>query len=215
MRARQVPRGDGRLSHDLDPQRPGPQDACGVFGVWAPGEEVANLTYFGLYALQHRGQEAAGIAVSDGSGVVVIMVSQSDANAVANQDCAVPVGKPPTQSIAIVWDDTWPFAPARTYPADFRDAGGSVITPSAPIGVATTFRMRFTLTGTTLNPDDAMSYATIALPPCFDSISVTSTTAAGNGKPMSDVRGDGAPIERLELVANRYPLIELAQVRRA
>jgi len=59
------------LSHELDPQRPGPQDACGVFGVWAPGEEVAKLTYFGLYALQHRGQEAAGIAVSDGSGVVV------------------------------------------------------------------------------------------------------------------------------------------------
>jgi len=66
-----VPRGDGRLSQDLDPGRPGPQDACGVFGVWAPGEEVAKLTYFGLYALQHRGQEAAGIAVSDGSGVVV------------------------------------------------------------------------------------------------------------------------------------------------
>src|SRR5499426_4770395 len=67
----QVPRGDGRLSHDLDPQWPGPQDACGVFGVWAPGEEVAKMTYFGLYALQHRGQEAAGMAVSDGSGVVV------------------------------------------------------------------------------------------------------------------------------------------------
>ena len=66
-----MPRGDGRLSQDLDPGRPGPQDACGVFGVWAPGEEVAKLTYFGLYALQHRGQEAAGIAVSDGSGVVV------------------------------------------------------------------------------------------------------------------------------------------------
>ena len=45
-----MPRGDGRLSHDLDPQRPGPQDACGVFGVWAPGEEVAKLSYFGLYA---------------------------------------------------------------------------------------------------------------------------------------------------------------------
>jgi amidophosphoribosyltransferase len=59
------------LTDDLDPQERGPQDACGVFGVWAPEEEVAKLTYFGLFALQHRGQEAAGIAVSDGSGVVV------------------------------------------------------------------------------------------------------------------------------------------------
>ncbi|HKE65993.1 MAG TPA: amidophosphoribosyltransferase [Micromonosporaceae bacterium] len=66
-----MPRGDGQLNHDLDQQQPGPQDACGVFGVWAPGEDVAKLTYFGLYTLQHRGQEAAGIAVSDGSGVVV------------------------------------------------------------------------------------------------------------------------------------------------
>jgi amidophosphoribosyltransferase len=71
MREQQVPRGDGRLTDDLDPQERGPQDACGVFGVWAPEEEVAKLTYFGLFALQHRGQEAAGIAVSDGSGVVV------------------------------------------------------------------------------------------------------------------------------------------------
>jgi amidophosphoribosyltransferase len=66
-----VPRGDGRLSHDLLPGEKGPQDACGVFGVWAPGEEVAKLTYFGLYALQHRGQESAGIAVSDGHHIVV------------------------------------------------------------------------------------------------------------------------------------------------
>ena len=42
-----------------------------MFGVWAPGEAVAQLTYFGLYALQHRGQESAGMAVSDGSHVVV------------------------------------------------------------------------------------------------------------------------------------------------
>ncbi|OIV38663.1 amidophosphoribosyltransferase [Mangrovactinospora gilvigrisea] len=64
-------RGDGRLSHDLLPGEKGPQDACGVFGVWAPGEEVAKLTYFGLYALQHRGQESAGIAVSNGSQILV------------------------------------------------------------------------------------------------------------------------------------------------
>jgi amidophosphoribosyltransferase len=50
---------------------PEPREECGVFGVWAPGEDVANLTYYGLYALQHRGQEAAGIAVSDGRRTVV------------------------------------------------------------------------------------------------------------------------------------------------
>ncbi len=66
-----VARGDGRLNHELLPGEKGPQDACGVFGVWAPGEEVAKLTYFGLYALQHRGQESAGIATSDGSQVLV------------------------------------------------------------------------------------------------------------------------------------------------
>lgn len=46
-------------------------EECGVFGVFAPGEDVAKLTYFGLYALQHRGQEAAGIAVADGAHIVV------------------------------------------------------------------------------------------------------------------------------------------------
>ncbi|MGI5119888.1 amidophosphoribosyltransferase [Marinactinospora thermotolerans] len=56
---------------DIDPLERGPQDACGVFGVWAPGEEVSKLTYFGLYALQHRGQESAGIALSDGERIVV------------------------------------------------------------------------------------------------------------------------------------------------
>ncbi|HEX3925147.1 MAG TPA: amidophosphoribosyltransferase [Streptosporangiaceae bacterium] len=62
---------DGRLTDDLNPNDQPPRDACGVFGVWSPGEEVAKLAYFGLYALQHRGQESAGIAVSDGSRIVV------------------------------------------------------------------------------------------------------------------------------------------------
>jgi amidophosphoribosyltransferase len=66
-----VARADGNLSHDLLPGEKAPRDACGVFGVWAPDEDVAKLTYYGLYALQHRGQEAAGIAVSDGDAIVV------------------------------------------------------------------------------------------------------------------------------------------------
>ncbi len=45
------------------------EEACGVFGIYAPGEDVAKLTYYGLYALQHRGQESAGIAVSDGAEI--------------------------------------------------------------------------------------------------------------------------------------------------
>jgi amidophosphoribosyltransferase len=62
---------DGRLTGDLDPDDRPPRDACGVFGVWAEGEDVAKLAYYGIYALQHRGQESAGIAVSDGSRIVV------------------------------------------------------------------------------------------------------------------------------------------------
>jgi len=58
------------------PQRPSedakPREACGVFGVLAPGRQVAYLTYDGLYALQHRGQESAGMAVSDGAELVVV-----------------------------------------------------------------------------------------------------------------------------------------------
>jgi amidophosphoribosyltransferase len=64
---------------DLDPhsnqpthqeERPDkPEEACGVFGIYAPSEDVAKLTYFGLYALQHRGQESAGIATFEGEKV--------------------------------------------------------------------------------------------------------------------------------------------------
>ncbi len=63
-------------SHQIDDSCPSPlerpdkpEEACGVFGVYAPGEAVATLAYFGLYALQHRGQESAGIATFDGTQV--------------------------------------------------------------------------------------------------------------------------------------------------
>ena len=63
---------DGCSKAHLDPVGdPKPKEECGVFGVWAPGEEVAKLTYYGLFALQHRGQESAGIAVSNGQRVMV------------------------------------------------------------------------------------------------------------------------------------------------
>ncbi|MSO43991.1 MAG: amidophosphoribosyltransferase [Thermoleophilia bacterium] len=48
-----------------------PNEECGVFGVVAPGRDVARITFFGLHALQHRGQESAGIAVSDGTHIIV------------------------------------------------------------------------------------------------------------------------------------------------
>jgi amidophosphoribosyltransferase len=63
--------GSTHTQPDNDPIDDEPREECGVFGAWAPGEDVAKLAYYGLYALQHRGQEAAGIAVSDGRRTVV------------------------------------------------------------------------------------------------------------------------------------------------
>jgi amidophosphoribosyltransferase len=62
---------DGGTDADVARLAEGPRCECGVFGVFAPGEDVATLTYFGLFALQHRGQESAGISVSDGRRTVV------------------------------------------------------------------------------------------------------------------------------------------------
>jgi amidophosphoribosyltransferase len=59
------------MSSPLD-QRDGPRDECGVFGVYAPEMDVARLSYFALYALQHRGQESAGIATSEGGHIMTV-----------------------------------------------------------------------------------------------------------------------------------------------
>ena len=57
---------DSSLIHEPSDKQ---EEACGVFGIYAPEEDVAKLTYFGLYALQHRGQESAGIATFEGEQV--------------------------------------------------------------------------------------------------------------------------------------------------
>ena len=57
----------------LNETRDGPRDECGVFGIYAPGHDVARVAYFALFALQHRGQESAGIASAPrGRGIMAI-----------------------------------------------------------------------------------------------------------------------------------------------
>jgi amidophosphoribosyltransferase len=60
------------LSSELEVDREGPRDECGVFGVYAPEHDVARLAYFALYALQHRGQESAGIATSENGHITTL-----------------------------------------------------------------------------------------------------------------------------------------------
>ncbi|HWD74219.1 MAG TPA: amidophosphoribosyltransferase [Solirubrobacteraceae bacterium] len=56
--------------------RDGPRDECGVFGIYAPGHDVARLAYFALFALQHRGQESAGIATAPRGGNIIAVRDQ-------------------------------------------------------------------------------------------------------------------------------------------
>ena len=111
-------RGDGRLTAEI---RESGQDECGVFGVWAPHEEVAKLTYYGLYALQHRGQESAGMAVSNGSRIMVFkdmgLVSQVfDERTLASLTGYLAIGHSRYSTTgASVWDNAQPtFRATRT-----------------------------------------------------------------------------------------------------
>src|SRR5918997_6382 len=60
------------MTSPQDSLRDGPRDECGVFGVYAPEREVARLAYFALYALQHRGQESAGIASAESGHIMTV-----------------------------------------------------------------------------------------------------------------------------------------------
>src|SRR5487761_2556210 len=73
------------------------KEACGVFGIYAPGVEVAPLVFDGLFALQHRGQESAGMAVSDGQEIVVskemgLVTSAFDARKLASLTGSLALG---------------------------------------------------------------------------------------------------------------------------
>jgi len=73
---------------DVGTQLDAPGEACGVFGVYAPGERAATITYFGLFALQHRGQESAGIATSAGETVTIFKDLGLVANVFTETDLA-------------------------------------------------------------------------------------------------------------------------------
>ena len=72
------------MTPPIHDERDGPRDECGVFGVYAPGHDVARLSYFALYALQHRGQESAGIATAQG-GHIMAMRDQGLVNQVFDE----------------------------------------------------------------------------------------------------------------------------------
>ncbi len=65
--------------------RDGPRDECGVFGIYAPGHDVARLAYFALFALQHRGQESAGIATTPEHGNIIAVRDQGLVNQVFDE----------------------------------------------------------------------------------------------------------------------------------
>ena len=124
---------DGRLTGDLFPGEK-PQDECGVFGVFAPGQPIAQLAYYGLYALQHRGQESAGIAVSNGSAILVYkdmgLVSQVfDDKSLSILDGHLGVGHVRYATTGrSAWENAQPTLGPTRFPApgDGRPASGAV-----------------------------------------------------------------------------------------
>jgi len=82
----------------------GPREECGVIGIWASGAPVARMTYVGLHALQHRGQESAGIAVTDGGQLSLhkrlgLVSSVFDEETLARLEGRDPAGRPPKAAI--------------------------------------------------------------------------------------------------------------------
>ncbi len=104
---------------EIPEERDHPEEECGVFGVVAPGHEVARITFFGLHALQHRGQESAGIAVSDGQHVMVqralgLVSSVFDEPALRSMEGGAAIGHVRYSTTgANKWDNAQPVALPR------------------------------------------------------------------------------------------------------
>lgn len=95
------------------------EEACAVFGVYAPGEDVARMTCFGLQALQHRGQESAGIAVGDGETIMVakdlgLVTQVFNESSLSALDGFVAVGhtRYSTSGVSSSWDASQPHISA-------------------------------------------------------------------------------------------------------
>ncbi len=101
-----------------------PKDECGVFGIYAPGTNVARLTYYGLYALQHRGQESAGIAVADGDRIQLskamgLVPEVFSADTIDNLSGDLAIGH-------VRYSTTGSSSPLNAQPLVFRYTGGQL-----------------------------------------------------------------------------------------
>ena len=114
-----------------------PEEACGVFAVYAPGEDVARLTYFGLHALQHRGQESAGIAVGDNEtvtvtknlGLVSRVFKESDLDSLPG-DVAIGHTRYSTTGSSTSWENAQPHLSAIGYQVVALAHNGNLVNTS-------------------------------------------------------------------------------------
>jgi len=100
------------------------RECCGVFGIYGPGLDVARLTFYGLYALQHRGQESAGIAVADGRRVLLhkgmgLVPDVFDERTLADLQGHIAIGH-------VRYSTTGTSHPVNAQPLVFRYAGGTL-----------------------------------------------------------------------------------------
>ncbi|HJW75647.1 MAG TPA: amidophosphoribosyltransferase [Thermoleophilia bacterium] len=113
------------------------RDCCGVFGLHAPDRDVARLTFFGLYALQHRGQESAGIAVSDDGQITVVkemgLVSQAfNEGTLASLTGQAAIGHVRYSTTgSTVWQNSQPFVRRRNGGAIALGHNGNLVNTTA------------------------------------------------------------------------------------